>query len=259
MTSYIKVTQFDKVTLLTLNRPEKRNALNAEVITEFHLTLKKISQDSSKILLINGEGDHFCAGGDIEEMQRNGLADEQVNLQDAELLAELLLTLYTFPKPTVVLAHGATLGGGMGLVTAADIAICSHEAKFGFPEVRIGLIPAVISPYVIAAIGKRNAQYYFLTAEQINAERAYQLGLILQKVDRNELINAGKNLANILLEASPHALHACKKLIRDMSMEVIDDTLAQVTAKTLAELRATRETQEGLSAFIEKRKPSWRN
>lgn len=258
MTSeFIKVAQAEGLATLTLDRPDKRNAMHGPLIAECLRELKKIAVDDSRVLIINGTGDNFCAGGDIGWMQKIATTSDDENYADAQSLADLLYTLYNFPKPTIVLAHGATLGGGLGLLSAADIAIAAKNTSFSLPEVKIGITPSMISPYVIAAIGERAAHYYFLTGERFGVDEARRLGLIHQIVESEALMSVGVTLAQSLLQSSPNALRAAKQLIRRVSKEKISQELAQKTAEHLAEIRRTPEAQEGLKAYLEKRKPSW--
>jgi methylglutaconyl-CoA hydratase len=254
---FIKVSEINNIATLTLNRPDKRNAMHSPLITECLQALSEFAADSSRVLVINGSGDNFCAGGDIAWMQKiaNGSRDENYN--DAHLLADLLYQLYIFPKPVIVLAHGATLGGGMGLVCAADIAIAANNAVFGLPEVKIGLAPSMISPYVISAIGERMAHYYFLTGERFHADVARNMGLVHQVVSTEALLSTGMTIAEMILENSPLAVRSAKELIRTAAKQTITEELTQITAEHLAELRASKEAQEGLRAFLEKRKPKW--
>ncbi|VVC77306.1 Hydroxycinnamoyl-CoA hydratase-lyase [Aquicella siphonis] len=256
-TEFIKVSRSDGIGIITLNRPDKRNAMHGPMIVELLRALKKFANDDSRLLLLHGEGEHFCAGGDIAWMQKIALGSDDENYDDAQSLADLLYHLYTFPKPSLVLAHGMTLGGGMGLLAAADIAVASRSASFGLPEVRIGLTPSMISPYVIAAIGERAAHYYFLTGERFGAEEAFRVGLIHQLSEADALMSTGMSLAQTLLMNSPQALRSAKQLIRRVSKQTISEDLAQKTAEHLAELRTTAEAQEGLHAFLEKRPPKW--
>jgi methylglutaconyl-CoA hydratase len=156
------------IATLTLNRPDKHNAMHAPMIHELLKALATFAADNSRILLIQAQGENFCAGGDIAWMQKIAKSSETENIEDAQLLADLLYQLYTYPKPTIVLTQGRTLGGGLGIVSAADIVIAADNAQFALPEVKIGLTPSMISPYVIAAIGQRAAHYYFLTGEIFN-------------------------------------------------------------------------------------------
>jgi methylglutaconyl-CoA hydratase len=191
-------------------------------------------------------------------MQKIASSTEDENYGDAQLLADLLYQLYCFPKPTIVLAHGATLGGGLGLLAAADIALAAKNASFGLPEVKIGITPSMISPYLIAAMGKRAAYFYFLTGERFGADAAYRMGLVHQVTEDDALMSVGVTVAQTLLQNGPNALREAKHLIHRVSQENISEQLAQRTAEHLAELRAAPEAQEGLKAFLEKREPIWR-
>lgn len=257
MSEFISVTQADKIVTISLNRPDKRNAMHGPMILELLHALKVHATDGSRVLIITGNGDNFCAGGDIGWMQKIAAGSKDENHDDAQSLADLLYQLYTFPKPTIVLAHGATLGGGMGLLSAADIAIAAKNAKFGLPEVKIGLTPSMISPYVMAAIGERQAHYYFLTGEQFGADEAHRIGLVHQIIEPQALLSTGMTIANMLLQNGPNALIAAKHLMQFVAKQKITQELAQKTSEHLAELRATPEAQEGLRAFLDKRKPSW--
>jgi methylglutaconyl-CoA hydratase len=254
---FITFEQTDGIARLTLNRPDKRNAMHGPLIAELLHLLRSEALHSAHVLVIKGNGENFCAGGDIAWMQKIANASDDENYDDAQLLADLLYQLYVFPKPTIVLAHGATLGGGLGLLAAADIAIAANNAAFGLPEVKMGITPSIISPYVISAIGERCAHYYFLTGQRFGAEEAQRIGLIHQVVDEHELASVGLSLAQTLLENSPHALQAAKQLIRKVGKQKITEELTQKTAEHLAEMRRTVQAQEGLSAFLEKRKPKW--
>lgn len=255
---FILVSKSEGMATITLNRPDKRNAMNRQLIGELLQALHELAQDSQTgVLMINSQGDHFCAGADIGWMQAVAAASKDENYDDAQMIADLMYQLHTFPKPTLVLARGTTLGGGLGLLAACDIAIASKNAVFGFSEVKIGITPSIVSPYVVAAIGARAAHYYFLTGERFGAECAYRIGLVHQIVADNALIGSGLALARTLLENSPQAMAAAKQLIRYVATEKITEQLAQKTAEHLAELRATQAAQEGLKAFLEKRKPKW--
>jgi methylglutaconyl-CoA hydratase len=254
---FINTSQADAIATITLNRPDKRNAMHGPLIAEVIAALEIFARDESRILLINGNGDNFCAGGDISWMQKIAAGSSDENYDDARLLAEMLYQLYHYPKPTIVLAHGAVLGGGLGLLAAADIAIAANNARFGLPEVKIGLTPSMISPYVIAAMGERLAHYYFLTGEQFGADEAFRIGLVHQIAEAEALESVGVALAQNMLKNSPQALRAAKQLIRFVTKQKISEELAQKTSEHLAELRVTAEAQEGLKAFLQKRKPEW--
>lgn len=256
-TEFVKVSEADGIVTIMLNRPDKRNAMHGPLISELLTILKMRTHDESRILLIHGSGENFCAGGDIGWMQKIAMESEDENYKDAQLLADLLYQLYTFPKPTIVLAHGTTLGGGMGLLAAADIAIAAKNASFGMPEVKMGITPSMISPYVISAIGERMAHYYFLTGDRFGADEAFRIGLIHQVTEVDALMSVGISVAQLLTQNGPHALQAAKQLIRNVAKQKITEALAQHTAEHLAELRTSAEAQEGLRAFLEKRKPTW--
>lgn len=258
MFQFLQLKTLKHITTLSLNRPEKRNAMNGEVIKEMLQALQQVAADqTARVLVIRGAGENFCAGADIEWMQKIAAGSYSDNYDDAQMLADLLFQLYTFTKPTIVLAHGATLGGGLGLMAACDIAIASRDANFGFSEVKIGLTPSTISPYVIAAMGERAAHYYFLTAERFSAEEAHRLGLVHRITERSTLLSTGNAIAEKLLQNSPAALSAAKQFIRSVSKEKITAELAQKTAEHLANIRTSEEAQEGLRAFLEKRIPQW--
>lgn len=247
------------ITIVTLNRPEKSNALNGQMVKELSLVLDQCAIDpATRIVMINGKGKHFCAGADIAWMQQMSDASFDENFEDAERLAALLYQLYTFPKPTLLLAHGASFGGALGLISACDIALASDDVIFSFSEVKMGLTPSTISPYVIAAIGERAAHYYFLTGARFGAADAYRLGLIHRVVSSADLQTEGMNLANELLQGSPHAVSEVKYLIQHVAKELITPELGRKTAEHLARVRTAPDARLGLKAFIEKRPPVWR-
>lgn len=255
---YILVAQTNSIATITLNRPDKRNAMNGKLISELLQALRTFSSDEKvRVLMINGKGEHFCAGADISWMQQIATGAYDENYDDAVRLADLMYQLYSFPKPTIVLAHGATLGGGLGLLSACDIAIAAKNASFGFSEVKIGLAPSTISPYVIAAIGERMANYYFLTGNRFGADEAHRINLVHQLTENDALMSVGVTTAENLLKNSPDALTAAKQLIRQVSREKITVGLSQKTAEHLAGLRASEQAQEGLHAFLEKREAKW--
>jgi methylglutaconyl-CoA hydratase len=255
---YIQLAHVDQIATLTLNRAEKRNALNAAFIQEISQALTQLlHQETVRVLIIKANGESFCAGADIAWMQKMTTASQTENEEDAQLLADLLYQLYTFPKPVIVLAQGITMGGGLGLLAVADIAIATKNAVFAFSEVKIGITPSMISPYVIAAIGARAAHYYFLTGERFSAEEAHRIGLVHRVTPSDALMSAGLSIADVLLQNSPAAVTAAKKLIHSISHEKINEELAQKTAEHLADRRASYDAKEGLQAFLEKRIPHW--
>jgi methylglutaconyl-CoA hydratase len=254
---FVKLSQANDIATITLNRPDKRNAMHGPFVAELLTALNQFAHDDTRVLLVHGNGENFCAGGDIAWMQKMIDASDTDNVQDAQLLADVLYQLHVFPKPTIVLAHGAVLGGGFGLLAAADIAIATKSTMFGLPEVKIGLTPSMISPYVINAIGERMARYYFLTGERFSAEEAFRIGLIHHITNDDALMSVGMSIAQTLLQNSPQALREAKQLIHEIANTQLSGHLTQKTAMHLAKLRKTNEAQEGLKAFLEKRKPRW--
>lgn len=257
--SHILVTKPQQgVDLLTLNRPEKRNALNKVLIQEWMQALQEMRDDASiSVVILNGNGEHFCAGADIASMQKMANATLAENVEDALQLAKLLNTIFNFPKPIIGLIQGATMGGGLGVIACCDVVIAATDSVYCFSEVKIGLTPSVISPYVISVIGERAARYYFLTAEKFDAKIATELKLVQHIVPQELLLETGMTLAKNLLKNSPNALREAKKLIQQVSGQTISNNIIQKTAEHLAHMRATHDAQEGLNAFLEKRSPAW--
>ncbi|MBS0359624.1 MAG: enoyl-CoA hydratase/isomerase family protein [Proteobacteria bacterium] len=246
------------IATLTLNRPEKHNAFDDKLIKTLLQHLKKIEQDkTTHAVILKGAGKHFSAGADLAWMQRMIQYTEAENIADAKQLAELMDTLYHLSKPTIALVQGAAYGGGVGLAACCDIAIGTSKAAFCLSEVKIGMTPAVISPYVINVIGERAARRYFLTAEVISAEKALALNLISEIVSESELQTAGLKLAETLLANSPKAVTGTKDLITRTARGPIDHRMTEDTAEMISEMRVSKEGQEGLKAFLEKRTPNW--
>lgn len=247
------------VAVVTLNRPEKRNAFDELMIanlSEHFETLR--SAEHVRIVFVRGAGVSFCAGADIEWMRRQGERTATDNEADALELARMLRHLHDLPQITVALAHGAVMGGGAGLVAACDVAVAVKSAKFRFSEVRLGLTPATISPYVIEAIGPRMAKALFATAEGFDGEYAEKIGLVQYTVeDEAGFRPMMEELSNLALAAAPGAVADAKALVRFVSGHKIDDGLAKETAKRIAARRGSAEGREGLAAFLEKRKPEW--
>ena len=244
---------------LTLNRPDERNALDRTLIEAFAAAIARhATLASTRVLLIAGAGSAFCAGADLAAMRALGQASYAENLADARRLADLLAALHECPKPSVACVHGAAIGGGLGLVAACDVAIAAADARLRLPEVRLGLAPAVISPYVLEAIGPRQARRYALTGETIDAERARQIGLVHEVVAPDALAGAALGLAAEIASGASTALAATKALVADAHRIEPAAATAERTARVLAELRAGPEAQEGLAAAIERRVPAWR-
>jgi methylglutaconyl-CoA hydratase len=243
---------------LRLNNPDQHNAFDDELMTEITTALNRLGANSQvRVVILTAAGKSFSAGADLNRMRQ--MADDSLeeNLQDALGVAGMMKALHDLPQPSIALVQGAAFGGGVGLVSACDIAIASERASFCLSEVKLGLIPAVISPYVIAAIGERAARRYFLTAERFFAAEALRIGLVHEVVSAAELEQTGAALARQLLQNGPRALTATKQLIRKVAGRPINAELVEMTAGMFAEIRASAEGREGINAFLHKRKPDW--
>ncbi len=243
---------------LWLNRPDKNNAFNAEMISELIEALGQINADPQlRFLLLRGRGKHFSAGADLAWMQASAKLDYQANLNDAHQLAGLMYSLQELKIPTLAVVQGAAFGGAVGLVSCCDIAIGADDALFSLSEVRIGLTPAVISPFVVQAIGQRATRRYALTAERFDGQHARELGLLAEVFPSAELdAQTEAWVANLLLN-SPQAIQVTKDLLREVGNGTPSPTLRSYTEQTIARIRVSEEGQEGLNAFLGKRSPSW--
>lgn len=248
----------DGVATIRMNRPEVHNAFDDVLIAALTAELRRLELlPEARVIVLAANGKSFSAGADLNWMRRMAKYSREENLRDAMALAGLMRTLDGVKKPTIASVQGAAFGGGVGLVACCDIAIASTEAAFSLSEVRLGLIPSVISPYVIAAIGEREARRYFLTAERFDAVEARRIGLVHDVVHADALDAAVATMAAQLLKGGPLALAAAKKLIADVSRQPMDDALSAETARRIAAIRTESEGQEGLAAFFEKRPPTW--
>ena len=256
MTSLLNETDSRGVTTLTLNRPERCNAFDDNLIEALIEALDKIDRDGAvRVLLLRASGKHFCAGADLNWMRRMADYSDEENRADALQLANLLDRLNRLSKPVVGVVQGATYGGGVGLVACCDIALACDEAVFCLSEVRLGLVPATIAPYVIAAVGARAARRYMLSAEQFDAQQACRLGLVHEVAPPADTEQRLAAILDALLQGGPEAQTAAKRLIGRVAS--LDDELIEATADIIAERRASVEGREGLSAFFDKRKPDW--
>jgi|JI10StandDraft_1071094.scaffolds.fasta_scaffold67615_2 methylglutaconyl-CoA hydratase len=252
-----RIEHKDKVARLILDRPEKHNAFGDALIADLTGALESLDKDPSiRIVVLAAEGPSFSAGGDLAWMQRAAKYDATQNLADAQALAKLMATLDGMSKPTIAAVQGPAYGGGCGLIAACDIAIATTAAIFALTEVRLGLIPAVIGPYVIRAIGQRQARRLFLTAERFSAEEALRIGFIHEVTMVNDLQNAVNKVTNFLIQGGPKALGEAKKLIQELAGSEGQNS-TDAMAKKIAEMRQTPEGREGVAAFLEKRKPAW--
>ncbi|MCC2604274.1 enoyl-CoA hydratase/isomerase family protein [Planctobacterium marinum] len=247
------------VATVTLNRPEKHNAFDDALIAELTHLFKQIGEDKNvRAMVLQANGQSFCAGADAGWMKRMADYSFDENVADAKKLADMLWHLNYMPKPTIARVQGATYGGAVGLVACCDMAVASKLSKFCLSEVRLGLIPATISPYVIAAMGERVARRYFMTAEVFSARRARRLGLVSETVTEEELDTTIEDLLNNILRNGPQAVAAAKQLIFDIKNQPGEEEVIEKTCLRIATVRVSDEGQEGLSAFLEKRKPNWR-
>lgn len=247
------------VATLSINRPALHNAFDDSLITEITRALEQLADnDQVRVVILASEGKSFSAGADLNWMKRMAQYSYEENLKDANALATLLKTLNFLPKPTIARVQGAAYGGAVGLVSCCDMAVAATRVSFSLSEVKIGILPATISPYVIAAIGQRAARRYFLTAERFSAQTAAHLGLVSEVVEENDLDATVETLTEQLLANSPAAVCAAKQLVFDVADRPVNDQLIAQTSQAIAAIRVSEEGQEGLSAFLEKRTPDWR-
>jgi methylglutaconyl-CoA hydratase len=253
----LEVERDGPVARVWLNRPEVRNALDGLMVTELRRVLFDLhTLDSIRVIVLGGRGPCFCAGADLAWMQAMATFTPEENLREAQAVADLFFTVYESPKPIVARVHGAALGGGSGLVAACDIPVAALGTQFGFTEVRLGVIPAVISPYVLAKIGESAARELFLTGERFEAVRAAEIGLVRAAVPEEDLDAVVEGRVQELLKAGPRAIAEAKALIREVAWHRVED-IQRYTVERLAEIRVSPEAQEGMRAFLEKRKPDW--
>lgn len=246
------------VSRVNLNRADKHNAFDDVLITALTTTLNSlIERCNTRVLILGSLGRSFSAGADLQWMKKTATYSKDENQADAENLAKMLTTLNDFPAPVIARVQGAAFGGGVGLVACCDIAVASTAALFSLSEVRLGLIPATISPFVIDAIGLRMARRYFLTAERFDAEAAKQLGLVHEVTSPADLDPHINNIVSQLLLCGPAAQQQAKSLIRDLQFASRDESLAVETSSRIAKVRTSSEGQEGINAFLEKRSPHW--
>lgn len=253
----IELERDGRVGRIWLNRPDVRNAFNAVMIGELREALRSLAGDDAvRVIVLSGKGTAFCAGADLAWMREIVRFSYAQNLQESLDLAECLHDLYAVPKPTIARVNGPAIGGGTGFVSACDIALASTEARFGLSEVKIGVVPAVISPYVVRRIGESRTRQYFLTGERFDARRALEIGLVNLVVEPGGLDRGLEELVSSLLSSGPEALAKAKDLLSRVPGMGFDEA-KRFTAEMIAELRVSAEAQEGMAAFFEKRKPKW--
>jgi len=246
------------VETVTLDRPDVRNAFNDEVIAELTAVFSELAKRSEvRCVVLAANGPAFCAGADLNWMKRMAGYTREENLADAAQLARMLEVLFHCPKPTIAKVQGDVYAGGTGLVAACDMAVSVDTAQYCLSEVKLGLIPATISPYVIRAMGTRAAHRYFLTAERFSAAEALRIGFVHEVVQSQELDGKVAEIAQALVNAGPEAVKACKKLLHDVAGHEITAGLVRKTVEGIADIRASDEGREGVQSFLAKRKPAW--
>ena len=258
MTQNLSITQSGAVARITLTQPEIRNAFSDEVIAELTAAFQDVgARPDVRAVVLAAEGPAFCAGANLNWMRRMADYTRDENLADAGKLAEMLRVIYTYPQPTIARVQGDVYAGGMGLVAACDMAVSVDTAGFCLSEVKLGLIPATISPYVIRAMGARAAHRYFLTAERFDAAEALRIGFVHAVVGADQLDAKVDELLKALTSASPNAVRACKQLVQNVAEREIDASLIAATVAGIADIRASAEGREGVQSFLQKRKPGW--
>jgi methylglutaconyl-CoA hydratase len=256
----LTVSIADRVATVTLNRPDVRNAFNEFTIAELSLAFNELGRmEDVRAIVLAANGPAFCAGADLNWMKKMAGYSHAENAEDAEKLADMLRTIYLCPKPVVAKIQGDCYAGGMGLVAACDIAVASTGACFCLSEVKLGLIPATISPYVIKAMGENAARRYFLTAEKFTAQEAHRIGFLHDAVTADTLDAHVDAIVKALVTSSPNAVREAKVLVREVAGQSVDSALVVDTAERIANIRSSSEGREGVASFLEKRKPSWLN
>jgi methylglutaconyl-CoA hydratase len=252
----IQYAETQGIATITLNRPDKRNAISYELIDDLIVALEQAAGSPAQIVVLTGAGKAFCSGMDLDNLKQiTGRTNEQ-NVKDSETMASLFRTLYDFPKPTIAAVNGPAIAGGTGLATLCDFTLAVPEAKFGYTEVRIGFVPAIVSSFLIANIGEKRARDLLLTGRIFGAEEAHKLGLVNEIVAPERLMPRALELAAQLLENSPASLRATKKLLSGYTREQLDRQVAQAVSGN-ASIRQSADFKEGITAFLEKRKPTW--
>ncbi len=253
----VRLSVADGVARVTMNRPDIRNAFNEVMIRELREAFAAVRDDPAvRVVVLTGEGKAFCAGADLHWMRKVVEYTYEQNYEDSLNLANLMREVYDCPKPVVGRINGPAIGGGTGLVAVCDIPVAAQGAVFSFSEVKIGLVPACISPYVLKRVGERYGREYFLTGERLTADKALQCGLVNKVVPPEELDAAVDAYVGNLLTSGPEALATCKRMVRMVAEQDLEQA-GPATAEMIARLRMSEEGQEGMAAFLERRKPGW--
>jgi len=252
----LKLQESGGIALLTLNRPDKRNAISYELIAELLQALESLRNSESQILIVTGAGKAFCSGMDLENLKSLIGRTEEQNLEDSRTMARLFRSIYDFPKPTIAAVNGPAIAGGTGIATICDFTLATPEATFGYTEVRIGFVPAIVSTFLLRQVGEKQARDLLLTGRIFSAEEALRLGLVNEIVEPERLLPRAHELAGKLIENSPSSLRATKELLAQSINEELDRRL-EASIEENARIRQTHDFREGISSFLEKRKPRW--
>jgi methylglutaconyl-CoA hydratase len=254
--STIQIAYDQGLATLTLNRPEKRNAISFELIDDLLRALVEIEQSPAHVLIVTGAGKAFCSGMDLESLRQLAGRSPEQNRQDSEIMARLFRNLYDFPKPTIAAVNGAAIAGGTGLATLCDFTLAVPDAKFGYTEVRIGFVPAIVSTFLLRQVGEKRARDLLLTGRLFDAEEACRLGLVTEVVAAEELLLRARTIAAQLMENSPTSLAFTKHLLSNNAAGDLNQQI-EAAVRENAEIRNTPDFREGITAFLEKRKPRW--
>jgi methylglutaconyl-CoA hydratase len=252
----LQLAQDSGVATLTLSRPDKRNAISYELIDELLAALDEVANSGAQVLIITGAGKAFCSGMDLDNLAALTSRSEADNVKDSQTMARLFRSIYEFRRPTIAAVNGAAIAGGCGIATLCDFTIASSEAKFGYTEVRIGFLPAIVSAFLVRQIGEKHARDLLLTGRIIDAEEAYSVGLITEVVAPGELMTCARDLASQLMENSSASLAATKRLLSALAGNELDEQI-RLAVEVNARIRTTEDFREGVSSFLEKRKPRW--
>jgi methylglutaconyl-CoA hydratase len=244
------------IATITLNRPDKRNAISYELIENLLAALDEVANSSALVLVLTGAGKAFCSGMDLEDLKALVGRSPEQSLKDSEIMARVFRTLYDFPRPTIAAVNGAAIAGGCGLATLCDFTLAVPDAKFGYTEVRIGFVPAIVSTFLLRQVGEKHARDLLLTGRIVGAEEAHRIGLVNEIVSEENLIPRARELASQVMENSPVSLVCTKRLLSDHARLELDAQIRSAVQENAA-IRATRDFHEGISSFLEKRKPRW--
>jgi methylglutaconyl-CoA hydratase len=254
--STLTLTTQNGIATVTLNRPEKRNAISYELINELLRALDEVNAGDAQVLIITGAGNAFCSGMDLDNLAAITSRTPEENLKDSKTMAGLFRGIYEFPKPTIAAVNGPAIAGGCGIATMCDFTLASQEAKFGYTEVRIGFVPAIVSTFLIWQVGEKHARDLLLTGRIIDALEAHRLGLVNEVLPQPDLLPRARARANEIMQNSPSSVRATKTLLLSYVKEALDRQVAQAVVDN-ARIRTTNDFREGIASFLEKRKPKW--